>query len=93
MKLKRDNLSENILTRFFEIREDVASDDVPRMTVTGNSELIVSRSRGISEYGSEKITVAAGRFSVIVKGRDLVITSYNSEETVINGFIESVGIS
>ena len=92
MTVKKDKYGKNILTRLFEVREDAADISVPRIIITGNSEAIVSGSSGIIEYTLNRITLNTARFSVCVKGRDLSVSSHNAEETVVKGFIESVGV-
>lgn len=63
---------------------------LPRLIFSGNRELQLEGCKSIIEYGDEKIQLNLGKGTVALLGKNLSITSLNSNEMLILGKISTV---
>lgn len=77
------------ITGSLELPEDVIL-DLPKLTVTGNVQLLVENHKGIIEYTPEKIRVRTRVGEIIINGTDLRIDSLFREEILMQGRIAGV---
>ena len=66
---------------------------VPRLELTGDSELRMENHKGILAYGSEEIHVSAGSFLVKISGRELELRAMTGLELLITGKIEHIQLT
>lgn len=59
----------------------------PRITAYSNRQVIVGGCEKILEYGESEIQLDCKKVTVILKGSDLIIDSYLSDEVRISGII------
>ena len=77
------------LLRVFDITED-ALGTVPRITLTGDSRVMIENHRGLAVYEREHIAVNGGRLLVSLHGEDLELMEMNKNEIVISGRVFSL---
>ena len=63
---------------------------LPQLTLDGNGQLLMERHRGIVEYGSHRIRIAAKEMTVEVQGSDLHLTAMDNDSIRIRGHITAV---
>ena len=63
---------------------------VPRVELTGDSELRMENHHGILAYGTEEIRVSGGRLIIRVVGEELGLKAMNSSELLITGRLRAV---
>ena len=63
---------------------------LPQLTLDGDGQLLVERHRGIVEYGSRRIRIAAKEMTVEVLGDDLHLTAMDRDSIRIRGRISAV---
>ena len=66
---------------------------LPRLELTGFSQLSVEQHRGIKEYTPEAVTVALKKGSIRITGQKLSITLMNHEYVVVNGAIQNIQLT
>ena len=69
-----------------ELPADLAA-GVPRLELTGDSQLRMENHRGILSYGTEEICVSAGAMVVRVRGEGLDLKAMTGAELLIRGRI------
>lgn len=62
----------------------------PRVTVTGNSSVMIENHRGLIEYSRERIAVNGGKGIVSVRGDALELEAMTDSEMLISGRIFSI---
>lgn len=77
------------LVELLELPRDLVF-DLPRITLSGNNQLIMENHKGIIEYGSGKIRVNTRLGEVVIHGSGLVIITILPEEITIGGRISAV---
>lgn len=65
--------------------------NIPRITVSGASEIYIENHKGILTYGREKIRVATPMGVVCVCGKELTVERIRLEDILISGKFEYVG--
>lgn len=63
---------------------------LPRMELTGFSQLAIEQHDGIREYGTEKIVVGVKGGRVVVEGLDLTVRSMDHDQLVLTGTITAI---
>ncbi|NSW91803.1 MAG: sporulation protein YqfC [Firmicutes bacterium] len=77
------------LAEVLELPKEVVL-DVPKITMIGNSSLVVENYKGIVEYGNERIRVNTAKGLVKIQGDCLTIREITSEDIVVMGKIGSL---
>ena len=60
---------------------------LPRLTLTGDRELLVEQHRGLTRYSAEEITIALQKGSVRLTGKNLRLVAMDKEAVLIAGEI------
>lgn len=63
---------------------------VPRVELTGDSQLRMENHKGILSYGTREICISAGPFLVRVRGEELDLKAMTRLELLIGGHIEGI---
>ncbi|MBR5537367.1 MAG: YabP/YqfC family sporulation protein [Clostridia bacterium] len=63
---------------------------LPQLTLDGDGQLLVERHRGIVEYGTERIRIAAKEMTVEVLGSGLRLTAMDRDSIRVCGRISAV---
>lgn len=79
---------ENIAERF-QLPAEVLG-DLPRMTLTGNTQLLIENHRGLLGYTEECVEVGGGRLRIRVRGADLRLKAMDADSLLIGGTIFGV---
>ncbi|NLY51862.1 MAG: sporulation protein YqfC [Firmicutes bacterium] len=77
------------LTTAFELPADVVL-NLPRITITGNVQLLMENHKGIISYDPEKIRIRTQHGEVAITGTKLKIDSLFASEVRINGHIHGI---
>ncbi|MDP4181976.1 MAG: sporulation protein YqfC [Bacillota bacterium] len=64
--------------------------DIPKLTMIGNTNLIIENYKGIIEYDLEKIRINTGIGIIRICGCALFIKEITSEDIMVNGKIVSL---
>lgn len=62
----------------------------PRITVSGNSRVLVEGHRGLLEYSAERVAAAGAGCRILIKGEGLGLEIMNGRELVVSGKIWAV---
>ena len=60
---------------------------LPRLTLTGDRELLVEQHRGLTRYSAGEITIALQKGSVRLTGKNLRLVAMDKEAILIGGEI------
>ena len=63
---------------------------IPKMTLIGNSSLLVENCKGIVEFENEKIRLNTAKGLVKIQGEHLIIKEITSEGIIVTGEIGSL---
>ena len=63
---------------------------LPRLTLTGNRQMLVEQHRGLKRYGSDVIELALQRGSLRLTGQDLRLVAMDKEAVLIAGEISGL---
>lgn len=88
MKNKIDEFKSNI-SDTFELPKDIVM-DLPKISVIGNIQLIISNHKGIIEYSNETIRINTNTGVVKILGSDMYLKTILTEEIIIAGTIEKI---
>ncbi len=55
--------------------------------IAGNREIIIEGCKGIIDYTEESIKLSAGKYAILIIGKNLEIKNLFDESIIINGFI------
>ena len=85
---RREGLLERA-AELFDLPADVVA-GLPRMELTGDSQLRMENHRGILAYGTDEIRISGGKLIVRVVGEGLDLKAMNASELLITGRIRAV---
>ncbi|WP_077367965.1 sporulation protein YqfC [Anaerosalibacter sp. Marseille-P3206] len=88
MKNRIDEFKSNI-SETFELPKDIIM-DLPKISVIGNIQLIISNHKGIIEYSNEIIRINTNTGVVKITGNDMYLKTILTEEIIIAGTIEKI---
>lgn len=74
-------------------RLDIPAESIsgaPRITVSGNSRVLVEGHRGLMEYSAERVAAAGAGYRVLIKGEGLGLEIMNGRELVVSGKVWAV---
>ncbi|NLC11386.1 MAG: sporulation protein YqfC [Firmicutes bacterium] len=74
---------------FFELPHELLL-NLSKLTLVGNTQLLVENHRGIIEYTQEKIRISAHPGEIIIKGQNLTIKNLHREELFVEGEINAL---
>jgi len=74
---------------FLELPKELLC-NLPRVTIIGNLQLSLENYGGIIEYSDELLRLRIRGGEIVIKGRNLVIKNFYSEEIFIEGQIKSI---
>lgn len=77
------------LVSLMDLPADVVA-DLPRVTMTGNTELLIENHRGISRYTQDQICVGYKGGIIIISGRRLAIKYIEKDTMQILGIISDI---
>ena len=63
---------------------------LPRLTLTGNRQLLVEQHRGLTRYSADCIELALKQGSIRLAGKNLRLVAMDKEAVLIAGEIKSV---
>ena len=63
---------------------------LPRLTLTGNRQLLIEQHRGLTRYGADCIELALQKGSVRLTGKNLRLVAMDKEAVLIAGEIRCV---
>ena len=90
--MERNRRREGILERTAELC-DLPADVVaglPRIELTGDSQLRMENHKGILSYGTDEIRVSGGKLIIRVVGEELELKAMNATELLICGRLRAV---
>lgn len=79
---------ENIAERF-QLPAEVLG-GLPRMTLTGNTQLLIENHRGLLGYRPDCVEVGGGRLRIRVRGEGLRLKAMDADSLLIGGTIFGV---
>jgi sporulation protein YqfC len=85
---RREGLLERTAA-LFDLPADVVA-GLPRIELTGDSQLRMENHRGILAYGTEEIRISGGKLIVRVVGEALELKAMNPSELLISGRLRAV---
>lgn len=74
---------------FFELPKELLF-NLPRTTIIGNVQLYLENYVGIIEYNDEILRLKIRGGEIVVKGKNLTIKNFFSEEIFVEGQINSI---
>lgn len=77
------------LARKLDLPRDIVM-DVPKITVTGNKEIIIENHKGIILFEENEINVNSNMGVIKINGKDLVIEYLEGRTIVVTGKFSSV---
>ncbi len=80
------------LAQKFDLPADIAANQ-PRMTIIGYRELVIYNHKGITEYGSDKISIATAGATVHITGVDLTVKAMTGENISVTGQLMGIAFS
>ncbi len=95
--LKPDKMKKTAFRQ--QIREAAEQMDLPEgflhgkplLTLDGDLQLMVERHLGITEYGEQRICIAAKGYTIQIQGERMHLTAMDKESIRIRGRIFSIG--
>lgn len=77
------------IASLLEIPDDIVL-NLPRITLLGNTQMLVENHKGIVEYTAESIRIRLNRKELIIIGTQLTLGNLQAEELIIEGEIQEV---
>jgi sporulation protein YqfC len=72
------------VSEFLEIPKDIAL-DLPRVTLQGNTRLVLENHKGITEYAQGRIRVQTPGGELMIAGSGLIIRAISRDQIVVDG--------
>jgi len=88
VKNRIDELKSNI-SETFELPKDIVM-DLPKISVIGNIQVIISNHKGIIEYSKETLRINTNIGVIKITGSDMYLKTILTEEIIIAGTIEKI---
>jgi sporulation protein YqfC len=77
------------VTELLELPKEVVL-NVPKLSMIGNSNLIIENYKGIIEYEDHRVRVNTGKGIIKITGERLMIKEITSEDIMVDGEIQSL---
>ncbi|MCR4435590.1 MAG: sporulation protein YqfC [Clostridiales bacterium] len=87
-KGKKVNIKEKV-SEVLDLPKEIVL-NIPKLTMVGNSSLIIENYKGVMEYESTRIRVNTGSGIIRIEGGRLTIKGITSENIFIDGDISSI---
>ena len=87
--VKKEDLSRNLAASFDMPGELMTG--VPKITLTGNSSILVENHSGIRGFSAERVCIGCCYGEMEIIGRDLQLRLLKKDEIEVEGEIRSVG--
>lgn len=88
MKDKVEEIKSNI-SEIFELPKDIVM-DLPKISVIGNIQVIISNHKGIIEYSKENLRINTNSGIIKITGSEMYLRTILTEEIIIAGCIEKI---
>lgn len=88
MKKRMDQIKSNV-SDIFELPKDIVM-DLPKITIVGNMQVIITNHKGLIEYTKNIIRVNTNCGVLKIIGADMCIKTIITEEIIIIGNIEGI---
>lgn len=89
--MKNKNNKGQRLSKLLDIPLDVVA-DVPRITLSDNSQLTVENYKNIESYQPEEICLRSKNYRIFITGNRLQIVAITDEEVVIQGIVTGLSL-
>ncbi|GEA16477.1 MAG: hypothetical protein PWR22_434 [Moorella sp. (in: firmicutes)] len=80
---------EKAVTEYLELPADAVL-DLPRLTLVGNSRLVVENHRGISEYQPDLVRLRLSTGELEIKGTGIILREIKPDAIALEGTIQSL---
>ncbi|QGP92512.1 YabP family protein [Neomoorella glycerini] len=80
---------ERAITDYLELPADAVL-DLPRLTLLGNSRLVVENHRGISEYQPDLVRLLLSTGELEIKGTGMLLREIKPDAIALEGTIQSL---
>lgn len=80
---------EKAITDYLELPADAVL-DLPRLTLVGNSRLVVENHRGISEYQPDLVRLKLSTGELEIKGTGMLLREIKPDAIALEGTIQSL---
>jgi sporulation protein YqfC len=77
------------VTEILELPKEVVL-NIPKLSMTGNGNLIIENYKGIIEYDDNRVRVNTGSGIIKITGESLIIKEITSEDIMVDGDISSL---
>ena len=77
------------MTEMLELPKEVVL-NIPKLTMLGNSDLMIQNYKGVFEYEENRIKINTGAGIIKIAGQSLSIKEITSEDIMVIGKIESL---
>ena len=88
MKDKVDEIKSNI-SEIFELPKDIVM-DLPKISVIGNIQVIISNHKGIIEYSKEILRINTNSGIIKITGSEMYLRTILTEEIIVAGIIDKI---
>ncbi|WP_258360267.1 sporulation protein YqfC [Moorella sulfitireducens] len=92
MGKNRSRRLEKAVTEYLELPADAVL-DLPRLTLVGNSRLVVENHRGISEYRPDLVRLKLSTGELAIKGTGILLREIRPDAIALEGTIQSLSFS
>lgn len=79
------------MTEFLELPKEIVL-NLPKITIVGDSNLLIENYKGVVEYDSNRVRINTGIGVVKIIGQSLIIKEITSEDIMVDGVINSFEI-
>ena len=85
----KETLRKRPVTELFDLPAELIP-GVPKLTLSGGSEVLVENHGGLKSYSRECIEVRSRNMTLQIRGEDLELASMTKAEIVISGIIVAI---
>lgn len=79
----------NKITEMLELPKEIVM-NVPKLTMIGNTDLVVENYKGVIEYDDGRVRLNTGAGIIKIAGDRLIIKEITSEDILVSGEISSI---
>ncbi|PKM72964.1 MAG: sporulation protein [Firmicutes bacterium HGW-Firmicutes-16] len=85
----KDAVRRRPVTEFFDLPAELVP-GVPKLTLSGGSEVLIENHEGLKSYSRDLIEVRGRNMLMQIRGEDLELSAMTKTELVISGIIVAV---
>jgi len=89
MRRKKLNEVKVVVSEMFELPKDITL-NLPKISIIGNSQMLVENHRGVIEYTPQKIRLNSTIGIIMVEGQDMNLKNIAADDIMIIGMIKKV---